>query len=234
MRSLFESWRNQFDPVLLELLLALFAVICGAILGSERQKREKPAGVRTLILVCLGAGTFTQVSIHLPGPGADSSRVAAQIVTGIGFLGAGAILRGRSGVTGMTTAATIWMTAAIGMVVGSGHPVAGFGLSLAVRATLGAATYWEHHQLGGKQACAVRLRARADGGKTRILIEQIAAEFHLHPACLRWSDPADAPAFIEARMELRLPRQHRREFLAEVAMLEAVVEIHEDDICRLI
>lgn len=95
------------------------AMIYGAIIGFERRQAGRPAGIRTLALVSVGAALFTIVSIY----GfilSDTSRVAAQVVTGIGFLGAGIIFRTGDNVRGLTTAATIWMTAAVGMAVGSG------------------------------------------------------------------------------------------------------------------
>jgi putative Mg2+ transporter-C (MgtC) family protein len=101
------------------LRLALAAGL-GAALGLEREYRQKAAGLRTNMLIALGAALFTEVSLTISGPGGSADRIAAQIVTGIGFLGGGAILRGRSGVHGMTTAATIWVNAAIGMAAGSG------------------------------------------------------------------------------------------------------------------
>jgi putative Mg2+ transporter-C (MgtC) family protein len=104
-------------PVDVILRLALAAGL-GATLGLEREWRQKPAGLRTNILIALGAALFTILSLRL---GTDTGRIAAQIVTGIGFLGAGAILRSGENVHGMTTAATIWVNAAIGMAAGAGE-----------------------------------------------------------------------------------------------------------------
>ena len=111
----------------------LAAVFCGGLVGLERYIHEKPAGMRTNILICLGACIFTIISKNIEG--ADPGRIAAQIVTGIGFLGAGAIIHGVGGVQGLTTAAGIWVVAAIGMACGSGMYLMAFGstaLSLAV------------------------------------------------------------------------------------------------------
>ena len=108
-------------PVELEMVLRiLLAMALGAIIGFQRGKAEKPAGMRDLILISAGSALFTVVSIY--GFGADPARVAAGIVTGIGFLGAGAIIRrGEGGVVrGLTTAATIWITAGIGLAAGAG------------------------------------------------------------------------------------------------------------------
>jgi putative Mg2+ transporter-C (MgtC) family protein len=107
-------------PVELEMVLrVLLAMALGAIVGFQRGKAEKPAGLRDIILICGGAALFTVVSVQ--GFGADPARVAAGIVTGIGFLGAGAIIRRGEGVVkGLTTAATIWVAAGIGIAAGAG------------------------------------------------------------------------------------------------------------------
>lgn len=99
--------------------LALAAGL-GAIVGYEREHVGKPAGVRTHGLVALGSALFTVVSLYGFGEAGDPSRVAAQVVTGIGFLGAGAILHQRGSVRGLTTAASLWATAALGVSVGLG------------------------------------------------------------------------------------------------------------------
>lgn len=115
------------------LLLATF-VLC-SLIGAERQVRQKVAGYRTHVLVGLGSCTFTLISAYgfvyalAPGAAVDPSRIAAQIVSGIGFLGAGVIFKGRNVVRGLTTAASIWVSAAVGMACGAGM------LSLAVSLT---------------------------------------------------------------------------------------------------
>jgi len=109
---------------LLEMILRfLLAVALGAGIGYQRERAGKAAGLRTHILVSAGAGLFTLVSIYgFGGAVVDISRVAAGVVIGIGFIGAGVILRGtrEKEVAGLTTAATIWMTAAIGLAAGAG------------------------------------------------------------------------------------------------------------------
>ncbi len=101
----------------------VLAAAFGAAVGYERRSADKPAGLRTLSLVALGSALFTIISTF-GFDNADQSRVAAQIVTGVGFLGAGTILRSGGSISGLTTAATIWATAAIGMAVGSGLYIA--------------------------------------------------------------------------------------------------------------
>lgn len=98
----------------------VIAAFLGAVVGYERERAGKPAGIRTHGMVSLGAALFTVVSLYGFGAGGDPARVAAQIVSGIGFLGAGAILHQRRGVQGLTTAASLWVTAAIGLAVGVG------------------------------------------------------------------------------------------------------------------
>jgi putative Mg2+ transporter-C (MgtC) family protein len=93
----------------------------GAAIGLEREYRRKPAGLRTNILISIGSALFTILSLSMTAGIGDTSRVAGQIVTGIGFLGGGAILRNRDTVHGMTTAATIWVNAAIGIACGIGQ-----------------------------------------------------------------------------------------------------------------
>jgi putative Mg2+ transporter-C (MgtC) family protein len=106
-------------PSLLDLMLRLFiALVLGAIIGLERERQERAAGLRTVTMVSLGSCLFTVVGAY-GFQGTDPSRVAAQIVTGIGFLGAGTIFLRNDLVRGLTTAATIWATAAIGMAAGT-------------------------------------------------------------------------------------------------------------------
>src|SRR5581483_9649366 len=108
------------SPVDLVLRLLLAAVL-GAALGLEREYWRKPAGLRTNILIAVGSAVFTLMSISIARDGGTPDRISAQIVTGVGFLGGGAILRNRTSVHGMTTAATIWVNAAVGMAAGAGE-----------------------------------------------------------------------------------------------------------------
>ena len=103
------------------ILRLLLAAALGAIIGYQRERAGKSAGLRTHILICAGAALFTIASLYGFGGAADPARVAAGIVAGIGFLGAGAIIRREGGIVeGLTTAATIWAVAAIGLAAGAG------------------------------------------------------------------------------------------------------------------
>lgn len=116
------------NSIPVEVLRLLLAILLGGLIGLEREYHDKTAGFRTIILICMGAALFTMMSIAFSDT-SDPARIAAQIVTGVGFLGAGAILREGGRIVGLTTAALIWLAAAIGMTVGAGKTL------LAVMAT---------------------------------------------------------------------------------------------------
>ncbi len=124
MHTLHESvslLRGELGTVLSSTLARLVvAAILGGVIGLERQLRHKPAGLRTNIFICFGAAMFTVLSRLLAGTEADSARIAAQIIPGIGFIGAGSILHARGSVTGLTTAATLFVVASVGMAAGGG------------------------------------------------------------------------------------------------------------------
>jgi putative Mg2+ transporter-C (MgtC) family protein len=108
----------QLPPDIIEKIL--LSILVGGALGAEREYRSKSAGFRTLTLICLGSSLFTIFS-ELIGSGGNPDRIASNIATGIGFVGAGVIFKGDFGVNGITTAAMIWVTAALGMGVGAGY-----------------------------------------------------------------------------------------------------------------
>lgn len=103
-------------------LRLLLGAVLGAVIGFERERSQKPAGLRTHILICMGSALFTAVSIYGFSGAVDPARIAAGVVTGIGFIGAGVIFRGMKGdkVVGITTAASVWITAVIGIAAGCG------------------------------------------------------------------------------------------------------------------
>jgi len=129
----------------LEYILRLVAaIIAGAVIGFERELHDKPAGFRTNILICLGAALFTVLSIYMVGDKySDKERIAAQIVTGVGFLGAGTIVHFKGNVIGLTTAATIWAVASIGMAFGAGAYVVGSVSTVLTAAVLFGLAYAE-------------------------------------------------------------------------------------------
>jgi putative Mg2+ transporter-C (MgtC) family protein len=173
--------------------------------------------------VAFGSALFTMVSFVFTSSTGDSGRVAAQIVTGIGFLGAGVILHGPAMVTGTTTAATIWVTAAIGMTAGAGYPAAALAASLLARGVLSGVRLIETAAL--KRAGPVRLVATfdPDHGKTRAHIQRVLGEFSVPPDSVRW------PA--EGQVELRLWMHARAlcELADELARLPGVTGLGRED-----
>lgn len=119
------------------------AIICGALVGVERQYRGKAIGIRTSILICLATQVFVRLSLNLDGTTADPTRVLGQVVTGVGFLGAGVILARGSSVTGVTSAAVVLMLAAIGSTIGAGRSIEGLALSVLVVGVLIVARFLE-------------------------------------------------------------------------------------------
>jgi putative Mg2+ transporter-C (MgtC) family protein len=114
MDSLSESW-----VIFIKIFLSL---VVGGVIGAEREYHDKTAGLRTMIFICMGACIFTMLSIQIGGLD-DPARVAAMVTSGVGFLGAGVILREGQRLVGINTAATIWLTAALGMGIGWGSPM---------------------------------------------------------------------------------------------------------------
>jgi putative Mg2+ transporter-C (MgtC) family protein len=147
-----------------EVLLRLFvAAALGGAIGLERELRERQAGLRTHLVVCVGSALFTLVSAYGFsdwGVRVDPTRIAAQIVTGIGFLGAGAIIRQGLSVRGLTTAATLWLVAAIGMATGAGYWAG------ALITTFGALLI-----LGPLRGVAFRILSRFRPALDRLLVE---------------------------------------------------------------
>lgn len=221
------DWWELLGKPWAPITLALVAIFCGALVGTERERKEKPAGVRTLVLVSLGSATFTMISFAFTTTTGDSGRVAAQIVTGIGFLGAGVILHGASGVSGTTTAATVWMTAATGMTVGAGYAPAGLALSLLTRVALTGIHGWEARSFGALRRARVELVYAPDHGKARVRIEKILEDFHVQQDTELGAPGMDGASRMSFRFEL--PRRHSRDFLYQLACLPEVRELHCQD-----
>lgn len=109
----------------------LLAGILGMVIGFDRERRHREAGLRTMTLIAMGSCLFTALSM-VAFPGADPSRVASQIIPGMGFLGAGAIIKDGRSIHGLTTAATMWVTAAVGMAIGTGNWFVGIGMTVII------------------------------------------------------------------------------------------------------
>jgi putative Mg2+ transporter-C (MgtC) family protein len=160
-----EMLRQVVDIFKLELMLQLgLAILLGGAIGLERELGGKPAGLRTNILICIGSVLYTHLSIAMVGGATDPTRVAGQIVTGVGFIGAGTILHARGAVVGLTSAATIWVVAAIGVALGSGFYLEGIGTTLVVLAVL--AGLGRAEKLVERQAMRRKITVHAHQGPT--------------------------------------------------------------------
>jgi putative Mg2+ transporter-C (MgtC) family protein len=141
------------------------AIVLGGAIGLEREIAGKPAGLRTNILICVGAALLTHVSIAIttiPERLGDPSRLAAMIVSGIGFIGAGTIMQARGTVTGLTSAATIWVVAAIGIAVGAELYVEATGAGALVTLVLAGLGTLEHKLRRARRVLSCTIRTRPD------------------------------------------------------------------------
>ena len=178
MDSLFTI--HEFTPRILVQIVA--AMLCGGLIGLERERAGKATGFRTCILICVGAALYMILS-DLVGRGSgsgdshgDPGRIAAQVVSGIGFIGGGAILQTRGTVQGMTSAATIWVVAAIGLAIGAGFLVIGVIFSIVVLVALVALWHIERLVVGRCNRATCELVFRTDDGSTRARIVEILEE----------------------------------------------------------
>ena len=235
-RWLTDDWHQLMPAPWAAVFLSVVAVFCGSLVGVERDRKGKAVGFRTLTLVSLGACTFTQLSTLLGGADGQNARaIAAQIVSGIGFLGAGAILRGNVGVTGLTSAATIWTMASVGMAAGAGYGGAALGLSGLIVAVLTVISALEHRYIGPCHYTTVRVRLRAERGKARVKVEEILDESRVLPVNRRWESPGVDGVEQDVVVDLRYCFTHlsHKEFLCRLANLAEVVEIIPEDPHRL-
>ena len=204
-------------------LRLLLAGVLGGLIGFERETHGRPAGLRTHILVSLGAALFTIVSGHYSGPYSDPSRIASQIVTGIGFLGAGTIIRQGSIVRGLTTAASLWTTAAIGMAIGSDSVsliYLAIVASIIVFITLSLISRFEHALVSRRQTRD--LTAVLPGGRPSLTaVIGLLDRFHVAVQGIRVEE-IDSGA-VEAKFRLRLPADLDTEAInAELANLPQI------------
>jgi putative Mg2+ transporter-C (MgtC) family protein len=187
----------------LALRLTLVVLLCGAV-GLERESRDQPAGVRTHVLVGMGAAVFTLISAYgFSGlrAGVDPTRVAAQVVTGVGFLGAGAIIHQGMAVRGLTTAAAVWISAAIGMAAAVGF----YALALTGTAVVLIALFVFRHVrsslLRHLQSDRFLLEVELEPQRMRDLLDVVAE----HGAVLESLDCEHEGRLTAVRLHLRVP-----------------------------
>src|SRR5215510_15684726 len=144
MRHILDQLMSEMGTVLSSTILRLLlAAILGGLIGLERQLRHKPAGLRTNMFICFGAAMFTVLSVRLAGAPSDYTRIASNIIPGIGFIGAGSILHSRGSVTGLTTAATLFVVASIGMASGGGFYLQAIFATMVILVALSALGWFE-------------------------------------------------------------------------------------------
>ncbi len=175
-----ESFQSFFSILPTFLFRGGFAVLCGAIIGIERERKGKPAGFRTNTLICFGSALYMLVGefifAKMNVAVIDPTRIAAQVVTGIGFLGAGTIIQSRGTITGLTSAATIWVVAGIGLVVGAGFPLLGLLCSILTLGTLVLLAKIEPKLLGKCHFVSCDIIFTDDGGQARAELATILVE----------------------------------------------------------
>lgn len=146
----------------------ILSVVCGGIVGYQRETLERPAGLRTHVLVCLGATLVMLVSIYpfsKYSPQADPSRIASQVVVGIGFLGAGTIIRQGSIIRGLTTAASLWVIAAVGLAIGVGFYMPAAVATVLIFLALTLLSRFEKRVIGTKESFVLRVKAEDRPGQ---------------------------------------------------------------------
>lgn len=162
-----------------------FSILCGGLIGLEREMKNKPAGIKTNMLICLGATLYTSISVLISASFSESNhfgdpaRVAAQIVSGIGFLGGGTIIQARGTIQGLTTAATIWVVAALGVCIGIGHADIAVFSSVFVLFILVGTTAFEDRILGRSLPFICEVVVDDPSGQVRVALNQALAQNEL-------------------------------------------------------
>ncbi|MBZ5695051.1 MAG: MgtC/SapB family protein [Acidobacteriia bacterium] len=199
----------------------LLAAVLGGVVGLERELSHKPAGIRTNMLICLGAALFTIISYEMASSfGGDHTRIAAQIIPGIGFIGAGVVIRERGTVIGITSAATIFVVASIGMAVGSSLYVTGIFATLVLLASLVVIGNLEQRLGLHLQLVNFRVTAAASADiveRVRRVVDEMGIQTRT------WSTRRnDEGLVVEFQAEITVPQE--RDLVSRFGALNAKVE----------
>ncbi len=221
------GWQ-ELGPLVADFLpKALLAIVCGGLIGVEREIKSKPAGFRTNILICLGSMLFmwlsTQVAMVVAiGRPADPGRIAAQVVAGIGFLGAGTIIQSRGRITGLTSAAMIWVVSAVGMTIGAGYSVIGVITTALVLLVLVGLGLVERRVFRRCIFNDLQIAFDDDNGRTRREIEHALRSFGRPLESFNLKHAGD-------HLVLTVPycdaHPHHKRFLGELWKIEGVREV---------
>jgi putative Mg2+ transporter-C (MgtC) family protein len=207
------------------LICILVSVLCGAVIGMERERRDKPAGLRTLVLIAVGSTIFTMVSLLLSRQKdiADPARLAAQIIPGIGFLGAGAIIHARGTVLGLTTGATIWAVAAVGVTIGSGYVMAGLCFTVVIYLTLTLLRCLERVVVGPCRLRSAAIVYEIDGGKAWPRIQEILDRYEIPDSRVTRASRGDEEGTLE--MPVCLSHREHRAILKDLVDIPQVLRV---------
>jgi len=209
------------------LVRGIFAIVCGGAIGIERERRGKPAGFRTNTLICLGSALYMLVAdfvINQLGlTNTDPTRIASQVVTGIGFLGAGTIIQSRGEVIGLTSAATIWVVAAIGLLIGAGFPLFGLVCTAMVLFTLIGLAKIEPKILGKCHFVDYKIVFSNDGGRTQAELASTLAEHGIDMSSCVISKVNDNDFQVILSFCDKHPSHSR--YLAEIWQVPGILEV---------
>ncbi len=209
--------------ILIENFIKLgLAILVGGVIGAEREFQDKAAGFRTIILITVGAALFTIFSISLD-PGNSRTRIAANIVTGIGFLGAGTIIREGGRIAGLTTAATIWLSSALGMGIGAGEIPFVLGATAAVLIVLLVFPYFEGVIDHFREARTYRVVIRSTSAEKAADADKLMRSTKLH--VLEYHLAKTDNATVSTWRTIGSPKKHEQFVKAMIAD----PEVHELD-----
>ncbi|HET7080313.1 MAG TPA: MgtC/SapB family protein [Chloroflexia bacterium] len=222
----------RLEEILLRLMLA---AVLGSVVGIERERLDWAAGLRTHMLVCLGSTLFMLVSafgfadiLGTPGIGLDPSRIAAQVVSGVGFLGAGTIILRREAVRGLTTAASVWTVAAVGLAVGGGLYFAAISATVLILVILAGIKPLERRLFPKRRAPRIFLTVdRRETSLVAVMTEVEAAGLRVLQVV---TEREDAPH--RDRIQLFLPRSPEPALIALVDRLRAIPGVYKIDYPR--
>jgi putative Mg2+ transporter-C (MgtC) family protein len=210
------------------LLKILLAAMLGGIIGLERELSHKEAGLRTNILIAIGSALITILSVKIAGMGkiGDPGRLTAQIISGIGFLGAGAIIQARFAVHGLTTAATIWTVAAIGIAVGSGFYLVAFLVAIFVVMVLTVFKFLLAYLERQKQIY-VYLIATEEKASLLVDIRQVLSELGIRYTSARLNRKAGG---YEFEIIFNTSENKNRDFVEKIMLLQGVKEVLSENL----
>lgn len=215
-------------PVYLEVVVKLFlAVLLGGIVGYEREYKSMPAGLRTHILVCIGAALVQIISVNYlinnPGQSYDPMRLGAQVISGIGFLGAGTIIKDKNNVKGLTTAASLWVVACIGIAVGSGFYFEGILTTVIIFISLKSFKTIEENILRVRRNNDVRIKISNIPGKLGEIASALGA-LNINIENIDANDVEDRDIWVE--LNVKIPKNVSNELLIErILSIEGVKDI---------